>query len=286
MAKRTSKEIELKIIEAYKKGNSSIQIQKEFKISPTTVCRILKRYDFKARSNEENSRRYFLNENYFKTINTEHKAYWLGFIYADGFISIKNNQYNFGISLSKVDIFHLEKLKKDLEATYPINIYQQTQGYSNNEYCRLLITSQLIVESLIKHGVFENKTNILNPPTISKKLIPHFIRGYLDGDGCITSCLDKDGYRKWAVKILGTDSVLTFIKDFIEENNVTDINKFYKRKEEQTVSCLELGGNEQCRNFLDLIYNNASVYLDRKFVKYIDLCNFNNNSRARKKFQA
>ena len=47
------------------------------------------------------------NEHIFDIIDTEEKAYWLGFIYADGCISLKTNAFE--ISLKYDDINHLNK---------------------------------------------------------------------------------------------------------------------------------------------------------------------------------
>lgn len=38
---------------------------------------------------------------------------------------------------------------------------------------------------LISHGCIPQKSLILKFPEISKELIPHFIRGYFDGDGSV-----------------------------------------------------------------------------------------------------
>lgn len=283
MAERTPIEIEKEIVKAYLNGNSSVLISKNFNIAPTTVCKIIERNGYKMRSNKENSKIYSFNKNYFQEIDSQEKAYWLGYMYADGYICINNHQYVFGMSLAEKDEFVLHKFKKCLEATHPINKYVST-GYGENTYFRLAITSEKTVKDLIKHGVVAQKTNILKAPNIESLYIPHFIRGYFDGDGCITNHLSSDGYTVYAVKILGTLDILNYIKHFIESNTDIRINNFYKRKPEQLVSSLELGTNNQSRIFLDLLYENATIFLERKYQKYIELCNFNNISRSRKKF--
>ena len=47
---------------------------------------------------------------YFDKINTEEKAYWLGFLYADGSISSKEDKIELG--LAEKDLHHIEKFKQ------------------------------------------------------------------------------------------------------------------------------------------------------------------------------
>lgn len=260
------------IVEDYNNGLSGYAIAEKYNIHFSTAYRIIKQQGIQARSNEINSKKYIHNENYFEVIDTEHKAYWLGFMYADGYIANKKDGNKmFGMSLSTEDIQHIEKFKADIEATNPIKTYDSTGYGSGSQYSRLLIASKKTTQDLINHGCVEHKTNILKAPIgVPDNLKHHFIRGYLDGDGCISYTALKDSYK---VKILGTDDLLDYIKDYIESNNIATIKHYYKRKPEQTVSSLELGGNLQVLDFLNHIYKDATVYLDRKYERYVSLCN-------------
>ena len=269
------------ICDFYIQGKSSIELAKMYNKTASSIGGLLRRRKVPIRSNKQNSRRYFHNENYFKVIDTEEKAYWLGFLYADGYITSKNNQESqrFGITLSSKDIDHLEKFKKCIQATNPIKTYQASESSYNLDtvYSRILITSQKTVDDLKDKGVVENKTNILKFPTeeqVPKELIPHFIRGYFDGDGCISICnREKRKTIEYSIKILGTESFLNGIKNFIELNTSIKIFKYYTRKIGQTVKSLEFSGNKQVKCFLDLLYKDATIYLDRKYDRYIKLCN-------------
>ena len=273
-----TKEQKQEMVEMYLSGKSSVEIGKRFNITNTNVIGYLNRAGIKRRTNKENSRKYSVNNDYFDKIDNEEKAYWLGFLYADGYVIADRDA--FGVALSIKDINHLYKLNSCLNSIYNVKIYNQKKGYSKgNDYCRLVIYSEKIKKDLIKYGCFENKTNILKAPPINKKLFKYFIRGYLDGDGCITKSLNKKNTFDYKVKFCGTIDLLNFIKEFIEEKNIAKINRFYTRKKGQIVKQLELGGNNQVKKFLDLIYDNPKIYLERKydivkeFYKYI-------NSRA------
>ena len=78
---------------------------------------------------------------------------------------------------------------------------------------------------------------------------------------------------------------MDFINNYFEEKLQISANKYYKRKDYQSVMSLEFGGNIQTQKILDLLYKNSTIYLDRKYKRYLDLCNLN-NSRALKKFKA
>ena len=73
------------------------------KVAKSTVYKKLKKYNLLKTSRTCN--RYSVNQEFFKDIDTEEKAYWLGFIYADGSISsqplkkITRKSYRFEISL-------------------------------------------------------------------------------------------------------------------------------------------------------------------------------------------
>ena len=69
---------------------------------------------------------YNYNEKYFEEINTERKAYWLGFLYADGYIEPiyrkeKIKAYRIEVGLSIIDKNTLEKFEY---AFQKLNIYK------------------------------------------------------------------------------------------------------------------------------------------------------------------
>ena len=240
-----------------------------------TIHKNFKKHNLKIRSNKENSRRYEVDHNFFNNIDTEEKAYWLGFIYADGFVSnIKGTtSRKVGISLAEIDKQHLEKFNASLESTYPIGEYTVSGGYLEGvKYCRVLLTSNQLFDDLVRHGCVEHKTSILEKPNIDDKLIKHFIRGYVDGDGSITK-INRECYGyEYGLNIVGTDSMLTFISEHFIDNNVTDKPIYLeKRKEEHSVSYIRYGGNFKSEVLLDYLYKDATIYLDRKYKRYLEL---------------
>ena len=149
------------IINLYKDEKLSCnEIAKIFGYSLCGIYDALKRWNINTRNLSDSHKVYVCNEVYFEEINSEEKAYWLGFIYADGYIT----NDTLGISLSSLDEGHLRKFKTSVESTYPINRYKSKSIYGECNYSRMIIKSKKIVEDLRKKGVLNNKSLILKFP--------------------------------------------------------------------------------------------------------------------------
>lgn len=254
----------------YMQGISTLKLGKMFNLSPNTLRRNFHKYGLYVRSNKENSRRFFADFNYFERIDTAEKAYWLGFIYADGYVSSANGK-RFGMSLSTKDIDHLEKLNRCLKSTYPINIYTVNHGYkTDSEYCRLVISSDKLYDDLVNQGVYEHKTNIIQKPNIERKFYAPFILGLFDGDGSIF--LNHSKYPFYSINFMGTIDIIEFIQDyFIEEELVSSLNKPYQKREEQSVYALRYGGNVIVEKIMTHLYQtvDTDLPLKRKYELYL-----------------
>jgi len=222
------------------------------------------------RSNKINSRKYTANFSYFNEIDSHEKAYWLGYIYADGYISNANNRKLFGMSLGIKDREQLEKLNKCLDSTYPLHEYSFDGYKPDTRYVRLIVESGEIFDGLLKQGVFTNKTNILKPPPINPVYYPSFILGYFDGDGSIY--LNNGRSPFYTINIVGTNDILTFIHNYLVNNNITSkpIN-LEKRKKHQTVSYIRYGGNIIVEKIMSLLYSkiDLNLPLQRKYNLYL-----------------
>ena len=129
-------------------------------------------------------RKYNVNDVYFNKIDTEEKAYWLGFLLADGCIHERDGQDRLSLVLGIKDKNHLEKFKKSLSFEGPIIDYTKKSGlFIGLIHSYIRITSQLLVNDLAKVGCMPRKTLTLEFPIIYDELRHHFIRGYFDGDG-------------------------------------------------------------------------------------------------------
>jgi hypothetical protein len=138
-----------------------------------------------------NIRKYNFDLEYFKAIDSNEKAYWLGFIYADGNVY----KYTLGIKLAGCDLSVLEKFKQDISADCPIKSVKNKDAYV------IKIHSKELVYQLKLLGVVANKSNKISWPPIRKEFFPAFVLGFYDGDGWISVKRDvkNPAWLSWTV---------------------------------------------------------------------------------------
>lgn len=206
-------------------------------------------------------RKYKLNENYFEYIDTEEKAYFLGLLYADGYINETLKMID--LTLHQQDVEILNKL---VSCIYPNG---RPLKLIRNKYFRLIINSNKMVSDLKNHGCFQKKTFKLKFPEVSNELIKHFIRGYFDGDGCVT--IDKEGTLN--ISIVGTIDFLDEIKQILRKacklNDTVYDNRHPNRN--NNIRALRFGGNIVINRIYHYLYDNSSIYLKRKNDKFLDI---------------
>lgn len=192
-------------------------------------------------------------QDYFNNIDSSDKAYWLGFIYADGYVFSPKDRL--GINLHVKDIEHLHKFKKSLKSTQKVRIVEK------NNTCNITHHSKKLLEDLKQHGCIDKKSLVLVFPKIEDCFLFDFIRGYYDGDGCITNNCNG----KMRLNVVGTESFLTTLQNIFYTK--LDIPK---RKLHTTGKAfvLEHNGNKQATKIADTLYKDANIYLDRKYEKY------------------
>jgi len=205
--------------------------------------------------------KYFLNEDFFETIDTEQKAYWVGFLAADGCISSGRDQKLIILSLSTKDRDHVIKFRDALDATYPIKDRRLTGRHRTTTFSsRIRMTSRKMSLDLTAHGVPPRKTFILKSPIgVPGCLIHHYVRGYFDGDGGIHIRKNGTGSR---VSIAGTLELVTFICDTLGFGHVYD-------HPPKRMSYFKIDKKTEIGRFFDCIYKDATVYLKRKFDIFV-----------------
>ncbi len=282
-----NKEKSQEIIKLYQEGYSSLKIAKIYDTTYDTIIRILDKNNIPRRSNKINSKQYNLNHNFFNNIDNEEKAYWLGFLYADGYLSFtiddKRPRKIVGLSLGIKDINHLNKFNTCLESTYSIKIHTNTgfvkQGYPATKCGRLCFTSDQLFDDLAKLGCIEHKTQTLKFPTeeqVPQYLLHHFLRGFMDGDGSIKITQPKDNKCiRFGLDFCGTTEMLDGIQKFF--NTQLKLSKRHKNKTNNY--SLSYSGNQSVYKKLLMLYKDATIYLDRKYERFLQLQNYI-NSRA------
>ena len=270
-----SKETLDRVVELYNEGNSLSKISRIVGHSKDMLSKHLKNLGISI-INRQNTAKF--NENVFDIIDTEEKAYWLGFIFADGYIGSplskgKNkgkNVFSFAISLNIKDYNHLLKFNHFMEHN-KINIRVDLKD-SVRPHCTWKVRNKHIWEVLNSYGCTPKKSLTLKFPDLkifkNPNLIRHFIRGFFDGDGCLS--YNKSGYNGYIYPRCG----FTGTKDVLENID------FHLGKQSKHYHCTF--GNEEwngitwsnwytCKDTVDIIrflYDNANIYLDRKYKRY------------------
>lgn len=260
------------IIKLYQSGKSFRKIATLFNIGHTTVEQIVNnfvkkdivQYNIKIddKDNLIRHRKYSFNYDFFKTIDTEEKAYWLGFLYADGCIT--ENEVRLELKLNDED--HLNKMKKSLNGE-AIPIFHRKDIKSS-----LVVFSSLdMVNDLKRLGCIQRKTFELDFPTYSqvpKKLLHHFMRGYFDGDGCIYLSKKISGTNLFTV--IGCKKFITKYKEVLCESiSKENTNKLHIPQNcNKGIASFFLGGNIQIYKIYKFLYKDATIFLDRKKEKF------------------
>lgn len=232
-----------------------------------------KKYRYKL---SKTHKKYKLNEHIFDVIDNEEKAYWLGFLMADGYNHESKNCVALRLQVEDKEI--LEKYRKFLETDVPIYSFTRLTRINKlkKEYCEVNICSVYFSTQLAKLGCIQGKTYTLEFPNIKESLYNHFIRGFFDGDGCLSIKDRKDRRIKGACmnytfNISGKESVLLKIQDILV--NLLHITKTpLKIQKNNFAKILQYGGRKVVTKIMNYLYDNATIYLKRKHDLYLKYC--------------
>jgi len=246
------------IVGQYQSGISARRVARINQIALGRVSDVLYKNEIPMRH-----RRFYIDESFFEVIDTEEKAYILGFIYADGCVIYDEEKrcYCIAIGLKRGDRGQLENIAKALKTNYEIKDVINKSGFGGPSCCcRLRIFSKKMVKDIINKGCLPNKTYIdYNWPStniVPKHLIRHFLRGTVDGDGTIMNhskwpafsllasrrfCI---GAQKWLMKMCN-----------LRKTKITQRGVIYHFK---------YGGRHQFRRITNVLYNNNTISLARK----------------------
>lgn len=257
------------IIEQYLLGVNLGKLSEECKISKYKIRQMVENDGLNLRKTGGRFK-YSFDVSYFDNIDTEKKAYWLGFIYAEGNL-YKNT---LAIKLSSIDKERLVSFLQDIKSNHPIKSVKDKMAYV------IKISSKSLRYQMNRLGIFPNKSSSIKFPDIDDSLVKHFIRGFLDGDGWISCTIKRSmlGFSSCSYEFLWK------IKIYFDTTFNRNFGSIFQRKKigNHQDSFQLAYSNRDAEIIASHIYESGTEYLDRKYKKYMELID-RNQSKLRKK---
>ena len=252
------------MVEAYRNGATAEEAALLFGYSISTCINMLRQRGITVRTRAEALRRYTVDENFFDDIDNEAKAYWLGFLTADGFVQSRS----VGINLQIKDAEHLYKFRASLHSQCPVG-FRETAS-SNGTVCpqaTINIFSIKLVGALNQLGLWQNKTFTVRPcEYVPEPLLAAYWRGIFDGDGWI-SCTGLLK-RKYHTGLCGNKAIVSGFSAFIGQY----VQSRASIKPNGRIFKMQYDGRLLTCAVLRVLYSGATIYLDRKYILASKLC--------------
>lgn len=251
----TSEQIQ-EIKNKYMSSVPLITLQKEYGISYDRIKNITKDCKIISSAKRLNPN---LIEDYFENINTNEKAYWLGWLISDGAITYQPEKSKFQLELTiqQEDESILHLLEQDLGVKN--KVYD-----SNSIYKRFSLGSKKIVTDLVNLGITQNKTFTVQVPSFDKKFNAAFLRGLFDGDGGFTVYTRSSGQKCMELSFCGN----IYIIQWVLETLTSEIPNLTKNSitKENSIKRIRWGSKKDIVLIRDYLYKNHNQhYLPRKY---------------------
>lgn len=249
-------------IKAYSKCHNISAVAKEINMSEATIHNILDEAGVHINSNAENHIKCHVNESYFEVIDTPRKSYYLGLLYADG-CATQSNRHGIKISLQAQDGYIIETFNDDIESDYKIRLIEYSKKNPNwSDQYSLCITNQKFYNNLVNHGMVPNKSLVLQfPEFLEPFLYPSFLLGYMDGDGSISK-------NECRISMISTLNFCQRVAEIVDSELGVHASISKCHGKDTATRCLGIAGRRQVKKFLDWLYLNSDIWLDRKYQIY------------------
>lgn len=205
-------------------------------------------------------RKITFNESYFENISSKEQAYYLGLLLADGSISKDLNHVE--LMLSDPDWVILESFKESIQAEKAC-IKTKRVSKERKPVKRLTLCSKKLAKSLVDWGMIPARTYSWDlQKEIPEEFLPHFVRGYWDGDGSI-------GQKHFSVAVCAPEFAKT-LKRYLTLLNEGEppLERTFVTK--NTTLMYEFSiKSAQHKVVRDKLYKDPSPCLPRKYEEYL-----------------
>lgn len=256
--KRAGSDKKAAVVDDYLRGLSSREVADKHDVGQGSVLLWVKQSGNETRPSDDltTRRRLACDHGFFKVIDDEAKAYWLGFFAADG--CLHKNTVN--LSLHEKDRDHVYKFREHLGSEHKISERANNNDWGGSVMVGLSLSSKEMADDLRAHGFTDRKSKTCKPPKIPLPLESHFWRGVTDGDGSIF----YSNYH--CLSLIGSRPMCDGFRDFLlragvkTRANVTSDGRGNWR--------FSLGGKPAI-HAITILYGGAEVYLERKMERAI-----------------
>ena len=259
-------DFQIEVVELLKQGLRPGEVSKKLNRNGSSVSSVIKALNITGYNKQENT----CNHNYFDNIDTEIKAYLLGFFIADGWLNVGNSR--FGLQIKEEDNIVLHYIKNEFVNDSVISTKNRTtETVTRKNISTIRWTSSHMKDIFInKYKILENKTydkTFMFPfEEIPEHLIRHFIRGFFDGDGCFSKIR-----QSLSITIISTS--LNFLNQIAKyfTNLSEGINEVIREINGKTTNYYTLNFNfertdkpEKVLKIYNYLYDDSELYLIRK----------------------
>lgn len=254
------------MVARYANEETCVSIGQKHNVSAKVVKRVLREQGVELRS----KRKHFYDEHIFDEIDSAEKAYWIGFIAADGYIN--ENRHFLSIKLQGSDREHLLKFIRFIGGDEGM-LKTECHNITGNELCKVDVNGVYFTNSLVKLNLRQGKSSgkeQLSP--IPQEYIKDYIRGLWDGDGHLNEkCLN----------LISSVEILEFVQNYLHDTCDTTIGKITDH-----CSTYRIFISKNRKSALEHLYYDNCVALDRKYNTSIEIINALNEKERIKEQRA
>ena len=240
-----------RIINLYEDGNTVTEIAQMTGIKRGTVYSILQRNQVQMRP--RGKRPLPVNHEYFDTIDTEHKAFWIGWLSTSGHTE---NDEMVSISMKSSDIALLEAFKEAIDSKHKI-YWRKSQPI-----VRLRFQSKHMAQTLRDYGIPDNRTFAQTAVEVSPDLAHHYWRGVIDANGSVHIMMSKKKFPTLIIKVCTTKQICLSFRSWVRSLGYQTQATPGKDNESNTWA-ITVGGTDSVLPILRLLYDGATVFMPR-----------------------
>ena len=248
------------MIAQYQSGMSASEILKSVPFKTTkTVYDVLAKHAIPKRRPHGLQDYKCFHETIFANIDTPAKAYWLGILITDGYVIDSREHCEPQIGLELIDSGLVEKFRTFLGVENPVLVMNRGRSELHKPMYRVTVYSRRMAEDLGKYGVVPRKTFTTYLPILTPDLMPHLLRGILDGDGTVSRRADGEVIMGYC----GNERLVIEIRMWLISRLGVSDNKVHRNG---SISFIQWSARSDVEKLGRYLYQGAEVYLERKFA--------------------